>query len=96
MLKSLKNCRIDTMTDEYVCLVFDLDECCSKHYLLMLVEEDVVCVFSTNESEGGNVQLMEIALDSSKIDEEEHGKLIDGIIFDSLEEINAYIENIET
>ena len=93
MLEAMENCSIEVMTDDYVCLVINETDCCDKHYMLRLIDGNKLCVFTTGLQSG---RLTEILFDTACIDEAEYSKLTKGIVFDTLDEINAYIENIET
>lgn len=96
MLRELDNCTVDEMTSDFTCLIFNSDEYCTNHFLLMTVDSDILCVFSTDADGHGKEQLMEIHFDISTLHPDEQESLRHGILFDSLEAINIYLENMET
>ena len=92
MLKSINGFVDCTKDDDEVTINLESKNYCDRHYLLMLVEENVLCVFATGDNADN---IMEIHIENA-LPTDEMMRLENGILFDSLEEINLYIDNIET
>ncbi|MBQ9949360.1 MAG: hypothetical protein IJO93_01405 [Clostridia bacterium] len=96
MLRQIANCKITCFSIDKVTMEFSTEKCCENHFLLMLAAENTLAIFSTDKKPLADAQIMEIVFETSVISENEYMRLKQGIIFDSLEEINSYIESMET
>lgn len=96
MLRQISNCNITCISDDKITMEISTEKCCENHFLLMLAAENTLAVFSTDNKPLADARIMEIVFETSAISENEYMRLKQGIIFDSLEEINSYIESMET
>ena len=68
---------------------------CPKHYVLLL-DHGTVCVKRTDPDTFLPYVVMEIPIEIDALDEETRAELEVGIPFDSLEQINAFFESLES
>ena len=94
MLSKLPGCTVDKMTKAEVVLIMSVDSYCDNHYILKSDENGFLCVFSTDaESKKAPIRL---DINAKSLPQDEYSSLMQGIVFNSLEEINIYLEGIET
>lgn len=94
MLNEIPGCSVDKMTRDEVILIISVDSYCGNHYILKTDENDFLCVFSTDTE--SNKAPIRLDINAKTLPQEEYKSLVQGIVFNSLEEINIYLEGIET
>ena len=67
---------------------------CPAHYTLSLGEEALI-ITRTDLATLGNIEVMRVIIDTGALAEESLAALEKGVTFDSLEQINAYLEGAE-
>lgn len=82
-------------TTEKVKLKRELQGYCPEHYVLML-ERSKVCVKRTDPETLLPYTVMELSVSADMLDEATCAELEAGIPFDSLEQINAYFESLDS
>ena len=82
-------------TTSKVKLKREIEGYCPKHYLLML-ENSRVCVKRTDPDTLLPYVVMELPVSIGALDETVRMELETGIPFDSLEQIDAYFESLES
>lgn len=96
IIAAYPDCRVTEMSAEHTAIERMLNEYCPEHYLLIWTEENTLSVFHTGEETMHNEELMQLAVDPASLDSALLEPLRSGIAFDSLEEINAYLEDAES
>ncbi len=94
MLSKLPGCTVDKMTKAEVILIMSVDSYCSNHYILKSDESGFLFVFSTDAE--SNKAPIRLDINAKSLPQDEYNSLMQGIVFNSLEEINIYLEGIET
>ncbi|MEL7609863.1 MAG: hypothetical protein AAGU74_10185 [Bacillota bacterium] len=84
------------MTSQKVVVQMRIDEYCPDHYVLVMTDQDVVCIFKTNPTTYESEQVMQLDIDTDALEESVRSALYAGIPFDSLEQIDAYLEDVES
>lgn len=77
-------------------LIGEMDGCCPEHYLLCATDDGRLTVKRFSPALMGYEECMELAMSAWESDEEARSELEDGIAFDTLAEIDMYIEAMET
>ena len=95
IVREYPDCRVTQMDAQHVKIERRIDEYCPEHYLLVTTE-DSLCVFHTNHETMLSEQVMELNVTTQDMPEEIQYQLSSGLVFDSLEEINAYLEDAES
>ncbi len=92
-----KTCRVTEFTREQVVIQQTLDTCCPEHVLLRARQDGTLCVFQT-DSEFYIEQLIRVLPVDARADlaEEERKRLEEGIVFDTLGDVDAYLEGMES
>ena len=93
MLSEIENCYVLKMSKEEVCLLFDYNEYCQNHYLLIVTGKNILGVFKTTKKKQW---ITDVAINTDNINEAEMLRLKNGIYFDSLNDVNCYLEGVET
>lgn len=92
----IKGATVVYLTKESARICIEIDEYCPEHYMLILTEPDLLCVFKTNADTLEVEQVMELNYDTESLDPTVINELESGILFNSLNEIDSYLENAET
>jgi hypothetical protein len=87
---------VTQMTPEFVRLVRNVDGYCPSHYLLKIGGTDSLCVMRTDPVTLTLTQEKELLIDLDAFEAGVQEQLKEGIVFNSMEEINAFIEDIES
>jgi len=90
------DCRVTEMSAEHTAIERMLNEYCPEHYVLVWTEENTLSVFHTQAETMLVEELMQLALDPGSLDTALLEPLRSGMAFDSLMEINAYLEDAES
>ena len=96
IIAAYPDCRVTEMSAEHTAIERMLNEYCPEHYLLIWTEENTLSVFHTEAETMRNEELMQLAVDPASLDSALLEPLRSGIAFDSLVEINAYLEDAES
>ncbi|MEG1560591.1 MAG: hypothetical protein RRY79_01670 [Clostridia bacterium] len=96
ILKLYENADITFMDKDNVKISVYSEEYCEQHYLLVLMEGDMLAVMHTNIDTLRSEQLAVIPINTEGIDEGTLTELAAGKLFDSLSEIDAFIEGIDS
>ncbi|NLB61655.1 MAG: hypothetical protein GX802_04435 [Clostridiales bacterium] len=94
--EQIKNCKVEELNAETATIRVKIDEYCPLHYLLMYVDTDFLCVFRTDSKTYISKVVYEIEFDMTNFDEAMLEQLKNGIVFDTLDAINSYLESVET
>lgn len=94
--KAYPNAQVLRMDKDLVEIELRVEEYCPDHYLLITTEEDVLGVFRTNLVTLASEQVMQLPISPLELPESVRYQLLDGLSFTSLEEINAYLEDVES
>ncbi len=87
---------IDVFRSDYAAISFVHDGYCPEHYVLGLMD-GLLCVYRTSaETFAREVVSVIQSVSVSEFTEEERAALTEGIAFDTLGEIDAYLENAES
>lgn len=74
----------------------ELERYCPAHYILYMDEEGAVCISCTDALDYENDVSQALEYDASYLDAEMKSTLEEGLVFNSLEEINAHFESLES
>lgn len=85
---------IEIFDAEYVRMAKSVDGYCPAHYLLTM-GEGVLVISKMDLATLAQKEVMRIIADTSALDEDSLAALSKGVTFDSLEDINAYLEGAE-
>jgi len=85
---------IEIFDTAYVRIVKSAESYCPAHYTLSM-GEDALVITKTDVDTLAPKEVMRIIADTSLLDEEALAALAAGVTFDSLEDINAYLEGAE-
>lgn len=85
-----------SLTSEAAVIRVDVDAYCPEHYMLVMVEQHELAVFRTSPETLKNEVVMELDFNTDALTKESIRELESGMIFRSLAEIDAYLENAET
>ena len=88
--------RVTEMSAEYTAIERIISEYCPEHYVLVWTGEETLSVFQTDAESLAVQELMELPLDREAIDDSLLEPLRDGLAFDSLMDINEYLEDAES
>lgn len=81
---------------EQVSIKRTIEGCCPAHYLLQLNDRQIICVYQVDSNTFEKVLYMELTTDSGSIDAEAMQELKTGVCLNTLDEINEYIESVES
>jgi len=90
------NITIQTMNGEDGGLLYEVASHCPAHYVLILTSEGVLQVQQTNADTLAVETVMTLSLDVSVLSRQVQDALQEGMVFDSLEQINKYLEDVES
>ena len=80
-----------------VTIVHSVDGCCPMHYLLRLDEASRLCVYHTDAALFTTELIQQLAFDSQgECSADDAANLAHGVVFDTLAEIDAYLESMES
>lgn len=85
---------IEIFDAEYVRMAKSVEGYCPEHYLLTM-GADALVISKMDLATLAQKEVMRIIADTSALDEEALAALSEGVTFDSLEDINAYLEGAE-
>lgn len=84
------------MTAQAVTIRLELDEYCPEHYVLILAEPNVLAVMRTDLDALEARQIAVINVDVAQLEEDLIAELGGGKVFDSLMEIDEFVEGVES
>ena len=90
------DCRVTEMDRDHATIERIFEEYCPEHYVLVWTEEETLSVFRTGEESHTSEELMQLAVDPESLDEALLAPLRSGLAFDSLQQIDAYLEDAES
>lgn len=96
IIAAYPDCRVTEMSAERAAIERILPEYCPDHYVLVWTEQETLCVFQTDETTLETVELMQLSISPESLDAALLEPLRDGMAFDSLVEINEYLEDAES
>lgn len=86
----------ELFTSAYVSLVKDSDGFCPEHYVMLSGEDgDMLEVYKRNTQTLENEHITSIDISPDRFAEDIAALQADGLLFNSLQEINEYIESVE-
>lgn len=86
----------ELFTSAYVSLVKDSDGCCPEHYVMLSGEDgDTLEVYKRNTQTLENEHITSIDISPDRFAEDTSALQAGGLLFNSLQEINEYIESAE-
>lgn len=91
-----KDYEIAIMTSETVRFVRTIDGYCPSHFLLKTLGDNVLCVMRTDPETHTLTQVKEFPFDLDSLDAGVLEQLKAGMVFDTEDEINAFLEDIES
>lgn len=83
------------LTNKRAVIERELERYCPKHVVLFLDDDGRLSISQTDEADLEKENITTLTYDISHLQEEELSKLEEGLVFDNLQEINAYLEGIE-
>ncbi|MDL2258070.1 hypothetical protein LJC42_02790 [Eubacteriales bacterium OttesenSCG-928-K08] len=92
----LPDARVVRLDAERAIIERELECYCPKHYVLYLNGEDALCVSHTDETDLGEENVQTLNYDCSALPFDVISELEMGLVFDGLEQINAYLEDVES
>lgn len=81
---------------EQVVLEQEIDGCCQRHYLLKLADNGGCAILKFDEEAMEMNTAVPIDVDTDAFDETVLSELRSGVAFDSMDEVNAYLEGLES
>lgn len=90
------NITIQTINEQRTELLYEVDAHCPEHYVLILTTEGVLQVRRTNVDTLAVETVMTLSFDVSGLSRQVQDALLEGMTFDTLEEINRYLEDAES
>lgn len=96
IIQRYPNAQVLRMDKDVVEIELRVEQHCPDHYLLIATEEHVLGVFRTNLNTLDSEQVMQLPLSALELPESVRYQLLNGLSFSSLEEINAYLEDVES
>lgn len=91
-----QDARVTTLNGEQAVIERELEQYCPKHYILQTKSDQMLDVLHTDEQSLETSVLMTIPIDLTRVHDEVRALLDEGLVFDSLEQINAYLEDIDS
>ena len=88
--------KIEEFSKERVVINRELDSYCPKHYVLYIDDNGKLCYSQTDSTDYTKQLVTTLTFDVSSLPDEVKNDLDEGLVFDSLEEINAYLEDVES
>ena len=86
----------ELFTSAYVSLVKDSGGCCPEHYVMLSgADGDTLEVYKRNTQTLENEHITSIDISPDRFAEDTAALQTGGLLFNSLQEINEYIENVE-
>ena len=92
----IEGARVISITEDSAVVCVNIPAYCPEHYMLIMVEQNELAVFKTNPDTLKNEAIMEIDFNTAALTPESIKELESGMLFRSLSEIDAYLENAET
>ncbi len=87
--------KVAELTNKRAVIERELERYCPKHVVLFLDDQNRLSISQTDETDLEKENITTLTYDVSYLPEEELSKLEEGLVFDSLEEINIYLEGLE-
>ena len=87
--------KVAELTNKRAVIERELERYCPKHVVLFLDDDNRLSISQTDESDLEKENVTTLTYDISYLPEEELSKLEEGMVFENLEEINAYLEGLE-
>ena len=90
-------CTVAAFSSERVTLTQELDACCPAHVLLQARGDGTACVYQTDAEFFIEQLVRVVALDVDRnMTPDEKEKLSQGVVFDTLADVDAYLESLES
>jgi hypothetical protein len=88
------NTVIRDFSEHKAVLQMDVDDYCPQHYIVK-IEGGKVCIFKTSRDTGQSELYLDLKLDTSAVRSEELPRLMDGVVFESTNEVNDYLYSLK-
>lgn len=96
ILDMYPDAKIEEFSSQRVVIDRELDSYCPKHYVLYIDDDGKLCYSQTDSTDYTQQHITTLSYDVSSLPDEVKNDLDEGLVFDSLEEINAYLEDVES
>ncbi len=96
ILSKWPQAHVKELTGERASIERELEGCCPLHYMLTDAGDGMLEVTQTEPETYRTRMVMRIRTEPEQFIQEEREQLRKGIVFDSLEQINAYLESLES
>ncbi len=94
--KKYPDARVLEFDEAHVVITRELERYCPRHYILFIDDNNKLCILHTDEADFEKEVVTTLTYDVSALPEEVLLLLKEGMSFESLEEINLYLEDAES
>jgi len=91
-----QDARVTSFNSSQTVIERELEQLCPQHYLLVKKDESTLSIYCTDKETLENTLLMDIPIEMDHIHADVRSLLEEGLVFDSIESINTYLEDIES
>jgi len=96
LLRDDPDAKIGEFSAQRVVIDRDLERYCPRHYLLYIDDNGKLCYSQTDATDYTKENVTTLNYDVSSLPDEVKNDLDEGLVFESLDEINAYMEDVES